>query len=81
MIKEEEKKEYAITAHDRCDRCAAQAYVVVKGVAGELMFCGHHYNKIVNDPAGYEKMMAYAFEIIDERDRLDENRLVGGHNQ
>ena len=77
----EEAKEYILTAHDRCDKCDAQAYVMVKGVSGELMFCSHHYNKIVNDTVGYEKIMAFAYEIVDERERLVENRLVGGHNQ
>ena len=63
---------------DRCDAdCSAQAYVKVTGVTGELMFCSHHYNKIMDSPAGYDKMMAFAFEFIDERDRLIENRLIG----
>jgi hypothetical protein len=76
----EEAKEYILTAHDRCDKCDAQAYVMVKGVSGALMFCGHHYNKIMSDPVGYEKMMAFAFEVTDERDRLIENKLIGNHN-
>lgn len=49
---------------DRCDRCNSQAFVLVKGVTGELMFCGHHYAK--NEKA----LEAFAYEIIDERDRL-----------
>ena len=33
-------------AHDRCDRCGAQAYVSAsREDAGELLFCGHHFNK------------------------------------
>jgi hypothetical protein len=39
------------------------------------MFCGHHYNKIMDSPAGYDKMMKFAFNIVDERDKLVENRL------
>ena len=71
-------KEWTLTAVDRCDaECSAQAYVVVKGVSGELMLCSHHYNKIMDHPIGYEKMTAFAFETIDERDRLIENRLIG----
>ena len=63
---------------DRCDAdCSAQAYVRVTGVTGDLLFCSHHYNKIMDSPTGYEKMMAFAYEIQDERDRLIENRLVG----
>lgn len=74
------KKEWTLNALDRCDSCGAQAYVMVKGVSGELLFCGHHYNKIVNDPVGYEKLMAFSFEIVDERERLVDNRLIGSHN-
>jgi len=77
-----ETVEWVLTAMDRCDGkdCSAQAYVRVKGVTGELDFCSHHYNKIMDSPSGYEKMMAFGFEFIDERDRLIENRLVGSEN-
>lgn len=75
------EKEYVLKAIDRCDSCGAQAYVLVKGSTGDLMFCGHHYEKIMNNPDAYTKMMAFMLEVIDERDRLIENRLVGGHNQ
>lgn len=73
-----EQKERLLTLNDRCDAraCGAAALAKVTGVTGELLFCGHHYNKIVNDPVGYDKMMAFAFEIIDERHFLEgENRL------
>lgn len=71
-------KEFVLTAMDRCDAdCSAQAYIKVTGVAGDLMFCGHHWERVMNSSSGYEKMMAYAYEIIDERERLIENRLVG----
>ena len=70
----ETKEEYKLTAMDRCDAggCGAQAYVNVKGVTGELMFCSHHYNKL-----DQEKLTAFAFEIIDERDKLQQNRTKG----
>ena len=29
----------------QCDRCSAQAWVVVKLMDGELTFCSHHYNR------------------------------------
>ena len=29
---------------DRCDRCGAQAYVVIEVSGVELLFCGHHFN-------------------------------------
>lgn len=69
---EVETKEYTLNSTDRCDACPSQAYVHVKGVVGELFFCGHHYAK-----TDKVKLEAFAFEIIDERDKLIENRLKG----
>jgi hypothetical protein len=79
MIKEQEEptKEWQLTALDRCDSCSAQAYVRIKGSTGELYFCGHHYDKIMNNPDAYTKMMAFMLEVLDERERLDENRSKG----
>ncbi len=77
MTVEQEAKEWTLKVVDRCDVCGAQAYIHVKGVSGELFFCGHHYENIVNNAVGYEKMMKFAFEIVDERERLIENRLKG----
>lgn len=71
----EENKEWILGPLDRCDSCNAEALVNVKGVSGELFFCGHHYNSIMNDKIGYEKMMAFMYEIIDERDKLIQNKL------
>jgi len=59
---ETEKK---LKISDRCDRCNAQAFVLVKMVAGELMFCGHHYTKYQTT---LDKM---AFEIVDERGSIN----------
>ena len=70
-----ETKEWVLTAADRCDSCGAQAYVQVRGISGELVFCGHHYDK-----AKGERLTAFVFEVIDERERLAENRLVGSDN-
>jgi hypothetical protein len=47
------------------------------GVSGELMFCSHHYNKIVDNAVGYSNLEKFAYQIIDERERLIENRLIG----
>ena len=72
------EKEWVLNANDRCDSgCNAQAYVWVKGVDGDLLFCAHHYEKIMSNPAGYEKMISFALEIVDEREKLIENRLKG----
>lgn len=55
----------ALTAIDRCDRCGAQAYVLVRLLSGgELLFCAHHAKQ-------YESgLRTVAGEIIDETDRL-----------
>ena len=74
-VEEATPKVWMMNAQDRCDSCSAQAYVWVKGISGELYFCSHHYNKIMESPKGYESMMGSMLEIIDERDRLVENRL------
>ena len=71
-----ETVEWVLTALDRCDSCGAQACVQVTGVTGDLVFCNHHYNEIMDSPTGYEKMMQFAYNITDERERLVENRLL-----
>jgi hypothetical protein len=81
MIDEEVKlKEWQLNALDRCDSCDAQAYVNVKGLPGELMFCNHHYNNIMNNPDGYAKMMSFMLEVVDEREKLIENKPTGSAN-
>jgi hypothetical protein len=66
----EEIKEWVLKATDRCDSCAAEALVQVVGLNGELLFCGHHYNKIMDNSVGYEKMMKFAITVTDEREKL-----------
>lgn len=66
-----EEQVWLLDATDRCDKCQAQSYVKVIGSTGELLFCAHHYNKVMDDPVGYKKMMAFMVEVIDERKRLD----------
>lgn len=73
-------KEWTLGPLDRCDRCNAEALVSVVGLNGDLLFCGHHYNKIMDNAVGYDKMMKFAITITDERDKLIENRLVGSEN-
>ena len=74
---QEEIKDWALNATDRCDSCAAEALVQVTGISGDLMFCGHHYNKIMDNPEGYKNMMSFALTILDERDKLIENKAKG----
>lgn len=69
--------EWELSPKDRCDSCAAEALVKVSGISGELMFCGHHYNSIMNDEKGYKSMMSFALTILDERDKLIENKAKG----
>jgi len=61
----EQIKEQMLTLQDRCDRCQAQAFVLVKGMEGELLFCGHHFTK--HEEALYD----WAYDIIDERDFIN----------
>lgn len=71
-ITKESTDVWILDATDRCDRCQAQAYIKVIGEIGELLFCAHHYNKIMDNEEGYKKMMAFMVEVIDERKRLEE---------
>lgn len=72
---EVEAREWTLKATDRCDSCAAEALVQVTGLNGDLLFCGHHYNKIMNNPEGYKKMMSFMITLVDERDKLKQDRL------
>lgn len=60
-IAEDTLKEKQLKINDRCDSCNAQAFVLVKLISGELMFCGHHFAK-------YEaNLTKSAYEVVDER--------------
>lgn len=61
-----EVKEQIITKNDRCDSCNAQAWVIVKGISGELYFCSHHFNK------HEDALFNWAFDIIDEREFMNQ---------
>ena len=76
LTTEAEKKEFVLTPNDRCDSCGGQAYVSVTGLNGGLMFCAHHYNKIMNSPEGSSAMKSFALETIDERDKLSVKSTV-----
>jgi ribosomal protein L37E len=54
-----------LSAHDRCDRCGAQAYVRVHLISGgELLFCAHHGREHA------DRMRAAGHEIHDQSGRL-----------
>ena len=75
-----DKLEWGLTANDRCDHnCASQAYVKAVGISGELLFCAHHYNKILSDSKAFARLEQFAYKITDERGRLIENRLQGSN--
>lgn len=61
-----EIKEKVLKIADRCDRCNAQAFILAKGIQGELYFCGHHYNK------NKDGIDSWAFEVINEIDSINE---------
>lgn len=58
--------EFSLTAADRCDACGSQAFVLAKGLSGELLFCRHHYLK------SQDQIKAWAFEILDETEKINE---------
>jgi len=54
-----------LTANDRCDKCGAQAYVLVlfpEDMA--LTFCNHHWHE------NSARLVELAIDIIDETDKL-----------
>lgn len=64
----------SLTAHDRCDQCESQAYVLVVGISGELTFCAHHFTKIEKDPEAYYKMQSFSYVVSDQRDKVSTER-------
>lgn len=59
--------EYVLTKQDRCDTggCPAQAWVLVKFLTGELLFCSHHFDKFE------AALIKDAYEVVDERHRIN----------
>lgn len=58
-------------AEDRCDRCGAQAYVLVRLRSGKaLQFCVHHYT------AHSQALAPVTSEIVDESSRLYEHNVT-----
>ena len=50
----------SLTAHDRCDRCGAQAFVRVVLASVDLLFCAHHAK------AYEDKLRLTAVDWVDE---------------
>jgi len=70
-----EDKKWTLSALDRCDACGSQAYVQALGTSGDLLFCAHHYEGILSNEKAQEAMTKFAYQIIDEREQLIQNRL------
>jgi len=66
---------WTLDASYRCDSCGAQAYVQTLGVTGDLLFCAHHYEGILNNEKAQEAMTQFAYQIIDEREHLQEELI------
>ena len=66
---------WILDASHRCDSCGAQAYVQTLGVTGDLLFCAHHYEGILNNEKAQEAMTQFAYQIIDEREHLQEELI------
>lgn len=55
-----------LNAHDRCDRCGAQAFMRWGKGAVDLITCAHHGNKYEAD------LIAQGFDVVqDDRDKLN----------
>lgn len=69
-----ESQQRTLTAHDRCDRCGAQAYVRAKILAGgELLFCAHHgteHQSVLDDPDRVEVLDDERQRLVDEAEAL-----------
>lgn len=50
-----------LSAHDRCDRCGAQAYAVAAKDNQDLLFCGHHIKQhsLALEMSGWEILYDY----------------------
>lgn len=54
-----------LTIFDRCDACAAQAWIAFGRDGGELIFCAHHGSKYL------DALHTQGFTILaDDRERL-----------
>ena len=71
-----EEKQWTLNTSHRCDVCGSQAYVQTIGTTGDLLFCAHHYEGILNNEKAQEAMTRFAYQIIDEREQLVENRQL-----
>jgi len=65
-----EQREWVLAVADRCDVCGAQALVQTIGTTGDLLFCAHHYEDILNNEKAQKTMNQFAYQVIDEREKL-----------
>lgn len=75
-----EVEDWTPSAEDRCDfDCPAQALVKATGLYGELYMCSHHYKVTVASNSSANKLKAFAYNIQDKSDILNENRSQGAN--
>jgi hypothetical protein len=70
-----EEKQWTLDTSHRCDVCGSQAYVQTIGTSGDLLFCAHHYQGILDNEKAQKAMTQFAYQIIDERGQLIHDRL------
>lgn len=71
-----EERSDTLTAKDRCDKgnCSAAAFVRAEFLAGELLFCKHHYD------ADKTAIKAASLKVVDETWKLTHDRHKGTEN-
>lgn len=62
-----------INLMDRCDNCAAQAFVRAYFMNGSLQFCAHHFRE--NEEAVREQSL----NVLDVRDRINSKPSVSAN--
>lgn len=68
-----------LTLMDRCDRCAAQAFVRTSILSSEghpvdLLWCGHHF--VANEA----KLRSLAVDVLDDRAKINEKPSVSSND-
>jgi hypothetical protein len=58
---------HAFTAHDRCDRCGAQAFLRAVLTSGDLLFCAHHGRAYGDALAAKALVVEDASELINAK--------------
>lgn len=65
--------EAPFTAHDRCDRCGAQAFVRTTHLEGVLQWCKHHFEQFE------DKLVKAALSVQDNRSAINTKASVAAY--